>query len=84
MASTKLQELITLLRSLPDRSGLPFPQRREEFEQVASQLPFPDGVAGEPHQVEGIPAEWVEQIAFRDNIAHYADRLLMQHPGEGP
>lgn len=59
MASKELQELVTLLRSLPDRSGLPFPERREEFEQVASQLPVPDGVDSEPLQVEGIPAEWI-------------------------
>ncbi len=59
MASKELQELITLLRSLPDRSGLPFPRRREEFEKVASQLPVPEGVRSEPLRVQGIPAEWI-------------------------
>jgi monoterpene epsilon-lactone hydrolase len=59
MASKEFKIILQLLESIPDRSGLPFSERRVEFERETSQMPVAQDVTFEPLQVNRIPAEWV-------------------------
>lgn len=44
MPSQEFNEILELVRALPDRSGQPYPERREEFETLLSQFAVAEGV----------------------------------------
>ena len=59
MPSKEYEDILELLDSMPDTSGLSFEERRSNFEEEVSQLPVADNVSCEPLSVDGIPAEWI-------------------------
>jgi len=59
MPSKEYEDILELLNSMPDTSGLTFEERRSNFEEQASQLPVAENVSCEPLSVAGIPAEWI-------------------------
>ncbi len=59
MPSKEYEDILELLNSMPDTSGLSFEERRSIFEEQASQLPVAENVSCEPLSVAGIPAEWI-------------------------
>ncbi len=67
MPSKEFIELLKFLETVPDRSGLPFPERRVEFERETSQMPVAQDVSFESLRVNGIPAEWVIPSGAADN-----------------
>ena len=76
MPSKEFKSILQLLESIPDRSGLSFPERRVEFERETSQMPVAQDVAFEPLQANGIPSEWVIPGAAPDDGA-----ILYLHGG---
>jgi monoterpene epsilon-lactone hydrolase len=76
MPSKEFEEILKLLESAPDRSGLPFSERRAEFERETSQLPVAQDVSFESLQVNDIPAEWVIPRGAAENSS-----ILYLHGG---
>ena len=76
MPSKEFKSILQLLESIPDRSGLSFPERRVEFERETSQMPVARDVAFEPLQANGIPSDWVIPGAAPDDGA-----ILYLHGG---
>jgi monoterpene epsilon-lactone hydrolase len=76
MPSKEFKDLLQFLETIPDRSGLPFPERRAEFERETSQMPVAQDVSFESLQVNGIPAEWVIPRGAAENGA-----ILYLHGG---
>jgi monoterpene epsilon-lactone hydrolase len=72
MPSKEFKSILQLLESIPDRSGLSFPERRVEFERETSQMPVAQDVTFESLQVNGIPAEWaIPRGAVEDRAILY-------------
>ena len=59
MTSKEYEGILEVLNSLPDTFGLPFEERRSNFETQASQLPVAENVTLETLFVENIAAEWI-------------------------
>jgi acetyl esterase/lipase len=59
MPSKEYEDILKLLDSMPDTSGLSYEERRSNFEEEVSQLPVAENVSCEPLSVDGIPAEWI-------------------------
>jgi acetyl esterase/lipase len=59
MPSKEYKDILELLASMPDTSGLSFEERRSNFEEQISQLPVAESVSCEPVSAGGIPAEWI-------------------------
>ncbi len=59
MPSKEYKDILELLDSMPDTSGLTFEERRSNFEEQVSQLPVAENVSFEPVSAGGIPAEWI-------------------------
>lgn len=59
MPSKEYKDILELLDSMPDTSGLSFGERRSNFEEQVSQLPVAENVSFEPLSAGGIPAEWI-------------------------
>jgi monoterpene epsilon-lactone hydrolase len=59
MPSKAYKNLLELLDSMPDTSGLTFEKRRSNFEELASLLPVAGNVSFEPISAGDIPAEWI-------------------------
>ena len=66
MPSKEYEDILELLNSMPDTSGLTFGERRSNFEDQASQLPVAENVSCEQVSVGGIPAEWVVPATARE------------------
>jgi len=72
MPSKEYKDILELLDSLPDTSGLSFEERRSNFEEQVSQLPIAEGVSCEPVSAGNIPAEWiVPEGASKRNVLLY-------------
>ena len=76
MPSKEYEDILELLNSMPDTSGLSFEERRSNFEDQASQLPVADNVSCEPLSIDGIPAEWIAPDEASDQAV-----LLYLHGG---
>ena len=77
MPSKEYRDILELLDSMPDTSGLSFEEQRSNFEEQVSQLPVAESVSCEPVSAGGIPAEWiVPKGAPERNV------LLYLHGGE--
>ena len=76
MPSKEYQDILELLKSMPDTLGLSFEERRSNFEEQASQLPIAENVSCEPLSVDGIPAEWIVPDEASDQAV-----LLYLHGG---
>ena len=76
MPSKEYKDILELLNSMPDTSGLSFEERRSNFEDQASQLPLADNVSCEPLSIDGIPAEWIVPDEASDQAV-----LLYLHGG---
>ncbi|MBW1642533.1 MAG: alpha/beta hydrolase [Deltaproteobacteria bacterium] len=59
MPSQEFEQILELLKSFPDMSGLSFEEQRKGMEQNTSQLPVADGVTCEPITIGKLPAEWI-------------------------
>jgi epsilon-lactone hydrolase len=59
MPSKEYENILELLNSMPDTSGLSFEERRSNFEDQVAQLPVAKNVSCEPLSIGGIPAEWI-------------------------
>ena len=59
MPSKEYKDILELLDSMPDTSGLSFRERRSNFEEQVSQLPVAENVSFEPLFVGDISAEWI-------------------------
>jgi len=59
MPSKEYEDILELLDSMPDTSGLSFEERRSNFEDQVAQLPVAENVSFEPLFIGGIPAEWI-------------------------
>ena len=59
MPSKEYKDILELLDSMPDTSGLSFEERRSNFEEQVSQLPIAESVSCEPISAGNIPAEWI-------------------------
>jgi len=55
MPSKEYEDILELLNSMPDTSGLTFGEGRSNFEEQASQLPVAENVSCEPLSVGNIP-----------------------------
>jgi acetyl esterase/lipase len=59
MPSQEFEQVLELLKSFPDTSGLSFEEQRKGMEQNTSQLPVADGVTCETTTIDNLPAEWI-------------------------
>jgi acetyl esterase/lipase len=59
MPSKEYTDLLEMLASMPDTSGLTFEEQRVDFEQQVSILPIAERVSCEPLSAGEIPAEWI-------------------------
>ena len=59
MPSKEYKDILELLDSMPDASGLSFEEQRSNFEEQVSQLPVAESVSCKPVSAGGIPAEWI-------------------------
>ncbi len=59
MPSKEYKDILELLESMPDTSGLTFEEQRADFEEQVSQLPVAGSVSCEPLSAGGVPAEWI-------------------------
>jgi acetyl esterase/lipase len=59
MPSKEYKEILEMLASMPDTTGLTFVEQRADFEQQISLLPVAESVTFEPLSADGVPAEWI-------------------------
>ncbi len=59
MPSQEFNQILDLIKSLPDNSGLPMEQRRVEMEASVALLPMAEGVSFEPVKIGDMQAEWI-------------------------
>jgi acetyl esterase/lipase len=72
MPSKEYADILALLDSMPDSSGLTFEQRRSNFEEQVSQLPLAGNVSCESVSVGPVAAEWiVPEKASKQNVLLY-------------
>ena len=72
MPSDEYKNILELLDSMPDTSGMTFEERRADFEQQVAILPVAESVSCEPVSADEIPAEWiVPEGAPEGNILLY-------------
>ncbi len=76
MPSDEHKNILELLESMPDTSGMTFVERRVDFEQQVAILPGAESVSCEPVSAGDIPAEWIVPEA-----APEGDILLYLHGG---
>jgi len=76
MASKEFEDVVQILKSLPDAEGLTLQERRDEFENTISQFPGEDDVAAEPLDIGGLSAEWLTPSSFDGNTV-----ILYLHGG---
>jgi len=72
MPSKEYADILALLDSMPDSSGLTFEQRRSNFEEQVSQLPLAGNVSCESVSVGPVAAEWIfPEKASKQNVLLY-------------
>ncbi len=59
MPSQEFSQMLDILKSLPDNSGLPIEQRRTGMEDGVALLPIAEGVKSEPVTIGDMQAEWI-------------------------
>jgi epsilon-lactone hydrolase len=59
MPSPEFNQIIDLIKSLPDNSGLPWEERRAGMEESVAILPMAEGVTSEPIKIGDMQAEWI-------------------------
>lgn len=72
MPSDEYKNILELLDSMPDNSGLTFEEQRADFEQQVAILPVAESVSCEPVSAGSIAAEWiVPEGAFDGDVMLY-------------
>lgn len=72
MASPQLQNIIQMLRSLPQSERGDYATARAAIDAAASWFPTPDDVALEPVDADGVPGEWIAAPgAAEDAVVYY-------------
>jgi acetyl esterase/lipase len=67
MPSQEFEQIVELIKSFPDTSGLSFEEQRKAMEQSTSQSPVADGVTCEPLTIGKLPAELIVPPEIRDD-----------------
>ncbi len=76
MPSDEYKNILELLESMPDTSGMTFEERRADFEQQVAILPMAESISCEPVSAGDIPAEWIVPEGAPDG-----DAMLYLHGG---
>ena len=76
MPSQEFAQVLELLKSQPDDSGLSFEERRASMDAAVGFLPVADGVATESLKIENIHAEWIVPAKTENNAT-----ILYLHGG---
>jgi len=71
MPSQEFEQIVELLKSFPDTSGLPFEEKRKSMENETSVLPVAEGSICEPITIGELPAEWIVPPEANDAVILY-------------
>ncbi len=72
MPSQEFNQVLDLVKSLPDNSGLPMEERRIGMENSVAMLPNAEGVTFEPIKIANIQAEWlIPSVIKNDAVILY-------------